>query len=91
MFCIFVSHQVAISDVVAAAQGADILIFVVPHQFVKSICRQLKGAIKPEAMAISLIKVCVCVCPAGPWSTSLIHCEGPTSILKPDLWSITVN
>ncbi|KAK2177226.1 hypothetical protein NP493_612g01066 [Ridgeia piscesae] len=47
---------VAVSDVVAAARGADILIFVVPHQFVKSICRQLKGAIKPDAMAISLIK-----------------------------------
>ena len=59
------------SDVVAAARGADILIFVVPHQFVKSICRQLKGAIKPDAMAISLIKVC----PAGPWPTSFIHCD----------------
>ena len=47
-------------DVVEAAKGADVLIFVVPHQFVKSICRQLKGAITPDTIAISLIKVCVC-------------------------------
>ncbi|KAI0227012.1 Glycerol-3-phosphate dehydrogenase [NAD(+)], cytoplasmic [Lamellibrachia satsuma] len=49
-------NVVATPDVVEATTGADILIFVVPHQFVKSICKQLKGAIKPNAIAISLIK-----------------------------------
>ncbi|KAK3818890.1 MAG: glycerol-3-phosphate dehydrogenase [Benniella sp.] len=32
------------------------LVFVVPHQFVTSICNQLKGKIRPECKAISLIK-----------------------------------
>lgn len=35
--------QVAVPDVVQAAADADILIFVVPHQFIGKICDQLKG------------------------------------------------
>jgi hypothetical protein len=38
-------------------RGADILIFCAPHQFIRSICKQLIGKIKPDAFAISLIKV----------------------------------
>lgn len=49
--------QVAVPDVVKAAADADILIFVVPHQFIGKLCDQLKGHIKKEALGISLIKV----------------------------------
>lgn len=43
-------------DVVEAAKDADILIFVVPHQFIPNLCKSLLGNIKPTAMALSLIK-----------------------------------
>ncbi|KAK3106303.1 hypothetical protein FSP39_017422 [Pinctada imbricata] len=49
-------NVVAIPDIVQAAEGADILIFVLPHQFVKKICESLKGHIKASAIAVSLIK-----------------------------------
>lgn len=39
-----------------AAKDADVLIFVVPHQFVPAQCKQLLGKIKPSAVALSLIK-----------------------------------
>lgn len=42
---------------VQAATGADILIFVVPHQFIGKICDQLKGHLKANTIGISLIKV----------------------------------
>jgi glycerol-3-phosphate dehydrogenase len=47
----------AVTDLVQTCQDADILIFVVPHQFVHRICDQLKGKLKAGAIAISLIKV----------------------------------
>lgn len=46
---------------VEAAKDADLLIFVVPHQFVRTICSTLLGKIKPTAAALSLIKVRACV------------------------------
>jgi glycerol-3-phosphate dehydrogenase (NAD+) len=49
--------QVAIPDLLAATTGADILVFVLPHQYVKNICSTLKGNIKSNAVAVSLIKV----------------------------------
>ena len=49
----------AVHDVVEAAADADILVFVIPHQFVRNICKALKGKIKPTATAVSLIKVCM--------------------------------
>ncbi|KAG8235818.1 hypothetical protein J437_LFUL016131, partial [Ladona fulva] len=49
-------NVVAVPDVVEAAKDADILIFVVPHQFVKGLCCALKGKVKAGAAAISLIK-----------------------------------
>lgn len=39
-----------------AARDADILIFVVPHQFIKHLGAALLGKIKPNAVALSLIK-----------------------------------
>uniref|UniRef100_A0AC35TM93 Glycerol-3-phosphate dehydrogenase [NAD(+)] n=1 Tax=Rhabditophanes sp. KR3021 TaxID=114890 RepID=A0AC35TM93_9BILA len=46
----------AVTDVVETCRDADVLIFVVPHQFVARICNQLKGNIKPHAKGVSLIK-----------------------------------
>lgn len=54
MYCMF---QVAVPDIVEAAKDADILIFVVPHQFIRNICSTLLGKIKPTAIGLSLIKV----------------------------------
>ncbi|XP_077295667.1 glycerol-3-phosphate dehydrogenase 1 isoform X2 [Arctopsyche grandis] len=50
------SNVVAVPDVVEAAKDADILIFVVPHQFIRNLCSSLLGKIKPTAVALSLIK-----------------------------------
>lgn len=49
--------KVADPDLVNASKDADILIFVLPHAFVSRICQTLKGKIKSNAIAISLIKV----------------------------------
>jgi glycerol-3-phosphate dehydrogenase (NAD+) len=46
----------AVTDLLKTCEDADILIFVVPHQFVNRICDQLKGKLKKGAIAISLIK-----------------------------------
>jgi len=46
----------AVTDLLKTCEDADILIFVVPHQFVHRICDQLKGHLKKDAIAISLIK-----------------------------------
>ncbi|XP_015430613.1 PREDICTED: glycerol-3-phosphate dehydrogenase [NAD(+)], cytoplasmic-like [Dufourea novaeangliae] len=50
------TNVVAIPDVVEAAKDADILIFVLPHQFIRRICKTLLGNIKPTAVGLSLIK-----------------------------------
>ncbi|GLH03128.1 Glycerol-3-phosphate dehydrogenase [NAD(+)], partial [Gryllus bimaculatus] len=50
------SNVVAVPDIVVAAKDADALIFVVPHQFVRTICANLLGKIKPTACALSLVK-----------------------------------
>ena len=49
--------QLAVPDVLEAASGADVLVFVTPHQFIRRLCSVLKGKIKPTAIAVSLIKV----------------------------------
>lgn len=54
MICNF---KVAVPDVVEAAKDADILIFVIPHQFIRTLCATLLGKIKPTAVGVSLIKV----------------------------------
>ena len=47
----------AVPDVVEAAKEADILVFVIPHQFIPPLCATLLGKIKPTAVGLSLIKV----------------------------------
>lgn len=49
-------NVIAVPDLAKAAAGATLLIFVLPHQFVKDVCRQLRGLVDPSARAISLIK-----------------------------------
>lgn len=51
-------YQVAIADLDVASYDADILIFVLPYQFVRDVCIKLQGKVKPTALAVSLIKVC---------------------------------
>ncbi|KAL0269677.1 UNVERIFIED_CONTAM: hypothetical protein PYX00_007327 [Menopon gallinae] len=46
----------AVPDVVEASKDADILIFVVPHQFIRNLCNSMLGKIKPTAVGLSLIK-----------------------------------
>ncbi|XP_019366764.1 PREDICTED: glycerol-3-phosphate dehydrogenase [NAD(+)], cytoplasmic [Gavialis gangeticus] len=49
-------NVVAVPDLVQAAAGADVLIFVVPHQFVGGICEQLHEHVRKDAIGVSLIK-----------------------------------
>uniref|UniRef100_Q4PP89 Glycerol-3-phosphate dehydrogenase [NAD(+)] n=1 Tax=Lysiphlebus testaceipes TaxID=77504 RepID=Q4PP89_LYSTE len=47
---------VAVPDIVEAAKDADILIFVIPHQFIRGLAAAMLGKIKPTAVGLSLIK-----------------------------------
>jgi len=49
---------IATPDVLSAVKSATLLIFVLPHQFIPGICKQLKAAnlIKKDARALSMIK-----------------------------------
>jgi len=49
-------NVIAIPDITAAAADADILIFVLPHQFIKRACAPLVGKLKPGASGLSLVK-----------------------------------
>ncbi|XP_034731925.1 glycerol-3-phosphate dehydrogenase [NAD(+)], cytoplasmic [Etheostoma cragini] len=50
------ANVLAIPDLVEASSDADILVFVIPHQFVGKVCDTIKGKIKTDALGISLIK-----------------------------------
>ncbi|XP_076436974.1 LOW QUALITY PROTEIN: glycerol-3-phosphate dehydrogenase [NAD(+)], cytoplasmic-like [Babylonia areolata] len=50
------TNVVAIPDVKEACKDADILVFVLPHQFVDKTCAAMRDHVKKEAVAISLIK-----------------------------------
>ena len=50
-------NVLAVPDLDEAVKDADILIFVIPHQFVKQTCEELKSKVKSDAFAITLIKV----------------------------------
>ncbi|KAG0741190.1 hypothetical protein G6F57_001997 [Rhizopus arrhizus] len=52
----FPSNLVAVPDLVDASRDASLLVFVLPHQFVRGVCEQMKAHIAPRARAISLIK-----------------------------------
>ncbi|KAL3229308.1 hypothetical protein MRX96_023624 [Rhipicephalus microplus] len=44
--------QVAVPDIVAACDGSDILIFVLPHKFIVPTCKPLIGKIKAGAIGL---------------------------------------
>ncbi|XP_034446758.1 glycerol-3-phosphate dehydrogenase [NAD(+)], cytoplasmic isoform X1 [Hippoglossus hippoglossus] len=50
------TNVLAVPDLVEASSDADILVFVIPHQFVGKVCDTIKGKIKSDALGISLIK-----------------------------------
>uniref|UniRef100_A0A4D5RAM0 Glycerol-3-phosphate dehydrogenase [NAD(+)] n=1 Tax=Scolopendra viridis TaxID=118503 RepID=A0A4D5RAM0_SCOVI len=52
----FTPNVVAVPDVVETSNGADILVFVLPHQFIGHTLNALDGKVKSSAIAISLIK-----------------------------------
>ena len=49
--------KIAIPDVVEAAHDADVIVFVLPHQFMTGTCKPLIGKIKPDSFGVSLCKV----------------------------------
>lgn len=46
----------ALPDLEETVKDADILVFCAPHQFIRGLCKQIIGKIKPDAFAISLTK-----------------------------------
>lgn len=49
-------NVIAEPDLQKASADADILVFVVPHQFLPNVCKQMSGHLKKGAYAVSLIK-----------------------------------
>ncbi|KAG9339671.1 hypothetical protein JZ751_023317 [Albula glossodonta] len=50
------ANVLAVPDLVEAVNGADILVFVIPHQFIGKVCDTIKDKIKKDALGLSLIK-----------------------------------
>ena len=50
-------QQFAEADPKIAAEGADVLVFVMPHAFIRGICKQIKDAVKKDAVGVTLITV----------------------------------
>uniref|UniRef100_A0A4X2KIA2 Glycerol-3-phosphate dehydrogenase [NAD(+)] n=2 Tax=Vombatus ursinus TaxID=29139 RepID=A0A4X2KIA2_VOMUR len=49
-------NVVAVPDLMKAVDNADILLFILPHEFIQKICCEIAGHLKPGAFGISLIK-----------------------------------
>ncbi|CAB1449337.1 unnamed protein product [Pleuronectes platessa] len=49
-------NVLGVPELVDSVKGADILIFVVPHQFIVRVCDTIKDHIKKDAVGMSLIK-----------------------------------
>ncbi|GCC37012.1 glycerol-3-phosphate dehydrogenase [NAD(+)], cytoplasmic-like isoform X1 [Chiloscyllium punctatum] len=54
--CKLPANVVAVPGLLDAARDADILVFVMPHQFIRETCDELKGQIKLSSIGVSLIK-----------------------------------
>ncbi|MFH4984328.1 hypothetical protein AB6A40_011037 [Gnathostoma spinigerum] len=50
------TNVVAVPDLIEACKDADVLIFVIPHQFIENVCKQLVGKLKADAIAVTLVK-----------------------------------
>ncbi|XP_051573959.1 glycerol-3-phosphate dehydrogenase 1-like protein isoform X1 [Myxocyprinus asiaticus] len=49
-------NVVAVPQLRDAADGADLLVFVVPHQFIRKLCDEMMGCVSEKARGITLIK-----------------------------------
>ncbi|XP_006734065.2 glycerol-3-phosphate dehydrogenase 1-like protein [Leptonychotes weddellii] len=49
-------NVVAVPNLSEAVQDADLLVFVIPHQFINRICDEITGRVPKEALGITLIK-----------------------------------
>lgn len=56
---LLLSPQVAVPKLSEAAMGADLLVFVVPHQFIRKLCDEMVGCVSARARGITLIKVII--------------------------------
>ncbi|CAI9536132.1 unnamed protein product, partial [Staurois parvus] len=52
-------NVVAIPNLTDAVKDADLLVFVIPHQFIHKICQEISGKVHNKALGITLIKVTV--------------------------------
>ena len=46
----------AVPDLSECCDGANLLVFCLPHQFITKVCEQIKGKFAPGARAISMVK-----------------------------------
>ncbi|KAH0480336.1 MAG: uncharacterized protein KVP18_000777 [Porospora cf. gigantea A] len=49
-------NLICLSDIVETVKDADLLVFVLPHQFVTAVCDSMVGHVKPTCRGISLVK-----------------------------------
>ncbi|XP_008630254.2 PREDICTED: glycerol-3-phosphate dehydrogenase 1-like protein [Corvus brachyrhynchos] len=49
-------NVVAIPNLKEAVQDADLLVFVIPHQFIHKVCDEITGRVPRKALGITLIK-----------------------------------
>lgn len=52
-----ITAQVAVPNLKEAVQDADLLVFVIPHQFIHKVCDEITGQVPRKALGITLIKV----------------------------------
>lgn len=52
-----ITTQVAIPNLREAVQDADLLVFVIPHQYIHKVCEEITGLVPRKALGITLIKV----------------------------------
>jgi len=50
------TNVVAVPELLETVKDAHLLVFVVPHQYVEETCMKLRGHLRPDAKAVSLIK-----------------------------------
>ncbi|NXG26323.1 GPD1L protein, partial [Grallaria varia] len=49
-------NVVAVPNLSEAVEDADLLVFVIPHQFIHKVCDEITGRVPKKALGISLIK-----------------------------------
>ncbi|NXU64954.1 GPD1L protein, partial [Horornis vulcanius] len=54
--CKLPDNVVAVPNLCEAVQDADLLVFVIPHQFIHKVCDEITGRVHRKALGITLIK-----------------------------------